>query len=318
MDQCGGKMTNAKQPRSNHKLPMKKFLRLYGGLLLSSIILTGCGKKEAPNPSGSLEATEVDVVSTIPGRIASIRADLGDRVSAGDTLVVLDTGLLRLQRAQAEASRSAIRAQRNVLGDQIRQAMAQHELAEVSLERTQTLAKQGSATQQQLDEVQTKRDVAALQVSSVKNQIEALKAEEEKLNASLAVFDRQIKDGVLLAPINGTAILRSAEPGEMASPGAVLLRLADLTTLDLRVFLSETDVGKVKIGQQLPVIVDAFKGETFSGRIVWISPESEFTPKNAQTREARTQLVYAVKLSALNPEGRLHIGMPVEVKLSGS
>lgn len=295
-----------------------KIFKLSFIAIIACCAIIGCGKKENANPSGSLEATEVDVVSTVPGRIASIRANLGERVAAGDTLVVLDTELLRLQRAQTEANRQTIRAQRGVTSDQIRQAAAQLRLAEVSLERTQTLLNQGSATQQQLDEARTKRDVAETQLSAAKNQIEALKAEEQKLDATLAVFDRQIKEGILLAPIGGTVILRSAEPAEMATPGSVLLRLADLTTLDLRVFLSETDVGQIKIGKQLPVILDAFKGELFTGAVVWISPEAEFTPKNVQTREARTQLVYAVKLAISNPNGRLHIGMPAEVKLTTS
>jgi HlyD family secretion protein len=296
---------------------MKTFSKFYFPLAMS-LVLISCGNNHPANPSGSLEATEVDVVSTIPARIARIRADLGDRVTVRDTLVVLDTELLRLQRVQAETNRRALHAQRDVLADQLKQAVSQQRLAEVTLERTQNLLKQGSATQQQLDEAQTRRDVAVTQVSTIKNQIEALKAEEAKLNASLAVYDRQLVDGVLLAPISGTVTLRSAEPGEMASPGSVLLRLADLTALDLRVFLSEADVGKVKIGQSMPVMVDAYKGETFSGIVVWVSPEAEFTPKNAQTREARTQLVYAVKLRVANPDSRLHIGMPVEVKLTES
>jgi HlyD family secretion protein len=300
---------------STIKLQMKKLSWTWTGLLFIGTLLIGCSKKEAPNPSGSLEATEVDVVSTLPARITSIRADLGDRVSAGDTVIILNTDLLRLQRVQAETNRRSLTAQRQVTNDALQQATTNQHLAETSLRRVQALLQQGSATQQQVDELQTKRDLAEAQVSQAQHQLQALAADEEKLNASLAVLDRQLMDGVLLAPISGTVILRATEPEEIASPGAALLRLADLSTLDLRVFLSETEVGKVKIGEQLPVIVDAFKGETFTGTVEWISPEAEFTPKNAQTREARTQLVYAVKLRVPNPSDRLHIGMPVEVKL---
>ena len=298
----------------NIKSPMKT-LYLWAILLLLSAVVTGCGKKASTNSSGALEATEIDIVSTIPARIASVRANLGDNVNAGDTVVVLDTELLRLQRVQIAASRQTLRAQRDVTGDQMNQARTNLRLAESSLERTRALFQQGSATEQQLDELLAKRDISAAQVSAAKNQLVALTAEEEKLDATLAVLDRQLQEGLLYAPISGTVILRSVEPGEMASPGSALLRIANLTKLDLRVFLSETDVGKVKIGQQLPVLVDALPNESFTGAVTWISPEAEFTPKNAQTREARTQLVYAVKLSVNNPNGRLHIGMPVEVKL---
>jgi HlyD family secretion protein len=281
-----------------------------------ALLAWGCGGRKESNPSGTLEATEVDVVSTVPGRIISIAADLGDKVNKNDTLVVLDTELLRLQKKQAETNRESLHAQREVLRDQRHQAETSFDLARTSFERTAALLRQGSATQQQFDEMKAKQDLAESQVSSIKDQLDALDAEEAKLNATLAVFDRQLQDAIIQAPIGGTVLLRPSEPGEMASPGAVLLRLADLSTLDLRVFLSETDIGRVKIGEELPVVVDAFHGESFTGTVAWISSESEFTPKNAQTREARTQLVYAIKVRIKNPDGRLHIGMPAEAKLT--
>ncbi len=297
------------------KLDMQTPPRLFALILALAGLLAGCSNKEHANPAGSLEATEIDIVSTIPARIASVRVKLGDPVRAGDTLIVLDTELITLQRAQTAANRNSLQAQRGVLGDQLRQADTNLQLAETSLRRTQALLQQGSASAQQLDEMQAKRDLAELQVSTVKNQLAALNAEEEKLNATLAVVDRQLKEGTLYSPINGTVILKSAEPAEMASPGAVLLRVADLSTLDLRIFLSETDLGKVKLGQQLPVLVDALPNEPLTGNVTWVSAEAEFTPKNAQTHDARTQLVYAVKLTVANPNERLHIGMPAEVKL---
>ncbi len=284
-------------------------------LLMLALSLQGCGGKAELNPSGSLEATEIDIVSTIPARIASVRAELGSRVSAGDTLVVLDTELLTLQRTQTEAARKTLHAQRDVLDGQVQQAGSSFRLAKLSLDRMQALLDQGSATQQQFDEAQTKHDLAATQLSVLRYQIDVLYAEEGKLDAALAVFDRQISEGVLLSPINGAVILRSTEPGEMASPGAAILRVADLSEMDLRVFLSEMEVGRVKVGQELPVLIDALPGETLVGTVAWISPEAEFTPKNAQTRDARTQLVYAAKLKVRNLDNRLHIGMPAEVKL---
>ena len=91
--------------------------------------------------------------------------------------------------------------------------------------------------------------------------------------------------------------------------------VADLSSLELRVFLDEQDLDKVKIGQMIPVMVDALDGQTLSGTVSWVSAEAEFTPKNAQTKQARTQLVYAVKLRVANPDGKLKIGMPAEIVL---
>lgn len=291
---------------------MRKTIILAAGILL--LLLAGCGNREKfANPAGTLEATEVDVATVLSGRILAVRPKLGDTVTAGDTLVILDTGLLALQRTQAEASRLSITAQRRVAEDGLRQAQRNGELAATTLERTTTLLTQGSATQQQVDELQTRRDVAAAQVSAAKHQLDVLSAEEARLDAALAVFDRQLADGVIVAPHAGTVLLRKAEPGEVALPGAVLLRLANLEELELRIFLGEQELDLVQIGQELSVRVDAMQGELVTGRVMWISSEAEFTPKNAQTRQARTQLVYAVKLRVINPDGRLHIGMPAEV-----
>jgi HlyD family secretion protein len=293
-----------------------KVFRLLGLGGLCTLLVTGCGGGGSRiNPSGTLESTETDLSSTLAGRIVQVRPNLGDHVSKDDTLIVLDVELLRLQRAQTEANRLSIGAQRQVAGDALNQAERQLELAKTTLGRTQALFAEGSATPQQVDEVRTRRDVADAQVSASWHQLDALSAEEHKLEATLSVFDRQLRDGIITAPVAGTIILRNAEPGETATPGSVLLRLANLSTLELRVYLGERELGRVKIGQEFPVLVDALKGETLSGRVTWISAEAEFTPKNVQTRDARTQLVYAVKLSVPNPSGRLHIGMPAEVKL---
>jgi HlyD family secretion protein len=129
------------------------------------------------------------------------------------------------------------------------------------------------------------------------------------------VLDRQLRDGVVVAPSAGTVLTRSLEPGEVATPARLALRLADLSELKLRVYLEAGDLERARLGDTLPVLVDALAGVRLTGRVSWISAEAEFTPKNAQTRNARAQLVYAVELRVANPDGRLHVGMPAEVVL---
>ena len=287
-----------------------------GLVLIAAALIAGCsGGSRKANPSGTLETTEVDLASVLNGRILQVRPQLGDRVKTGDTVIVLDTDVLRLQRAQNATNRESNAAQKLVAEDALRQARQNLSLAQTTLQRTKALFTQGSATQQQVDEAQTKANVASDGVASAQHQIDLLSAQLSALDALLQVNDRQIKDGVIVAPLTGTVIMRNAEPGEVASPGSVLLRIADTDTLELRVYLGEADLAKVKLGQSLPVLVDALKGQTLNGIVDWISSESEFTPKNVQTREARTQLVYAVKVAIPNPNGVLHIGMPAEVKL---
>jgi HlyD family secretion protein len=301
---------------SQHNGTIMRSFKLFGPALIVAALAVGCGGgSKGANPSGTLEATEVDLSSLLSGRILEVRPQLGDHVKAGDTLVVLDVELLELQRAQSAANRQSIEAQERIAEDGLHQTQQNLDLAQSTFTRQDALLQQGSATPQQVDEVRTRRDVAAAQSSAALHQIGALSAEMAKLDALLAVYDRQIRDGTIVAPQNGTVILRNAEPGETATPGSVLLRIADLTSLDLRVYLGERDLARVKLGQEIPVLVDALNGKSITGKVTWVSSEAEFTPKNAQTKQARTQLVYAVKVRLPNTDGKLDIGMPAEVKL---
>lgn len=285
--------------------------------IILALIIPACSGGNGAHPSGTLEATTIDVAPLIAGRVLEVRADEGDKVSRGDTLVVIDTEVMRLERDRTAATQATISAQRAQARTMLKAAEDRLSLAKTTLSRMQALAKQGSATQQRLDEATTQRDAAASDVRSARDQLSLLEAKEKELTASLAVYDRRIRDGVVLAPSDGTVLVKSLEDGEAAAPGALALRIADLDTLDLRVYLEAPDLDLVKLGQKLSVIVDALPDAPIEGTVSWIASESEFTPKNAQTRDARAQLVYAVKLRVDNPDGRLHIGMPAEVVLPG-
>ena len=306
-------------PRSVSRQPLAKALAILGTAVVAVLGATGCGDgQNLANPSGTLEATETNVAPLLTARLLQVRAEEGDRVAAGDTLLVLDTDLLHRQRSQAAAQEDVLAAQKREAGELLEQSRRRLELAEITLRRTSALREQGSATQQQVDELQAERDVSSSQVAATRARIGALEAQSEQVERSLAVLDRQISDGVVLSPISGTVLVRTAEPGEVAIAGVPSLRLADLSRLDLRIYLEETDLDLVRIGAPLPVLVDALEGKELTGTVRWISEEAEFTPKNAQTRDARAQLVYAVKLSVPNPDGQLHIGMPAAARIDGA
>lgn len=286
--------------------------------LSALMLLAGCGGKEGgPNPSGTLEATEVDVAGTMAGKVLEVRTDRGRKVRAGDTLVVLDADVLRLQLEQTRAGMEQADAQIASLEDKLQQAEQNAELARTTFRRIRTLYEQGNVSEQKLDEARTQMEVARKSVSAASSQLAAARAERRRLSATLAVQQRQIEDAVLLSPIHGTVLERAVEPGEVMRTGATALRLADLSTMELRVYLDVKDIDLVKPGQQVAVLVDALEGEQLTGRIAWVSDEAEFTPKNVQTRNARAQLVYAVVVELENPERRLNIGMPAEMKMPG-
>lgn len=290
---------------------------LAGGLLAAGVLLAACGQAGRPNPSGTLEATAVDLAPALTGRVLAVGAGEGQPVAAGDTLLVLDTELLALQRAETAARLAGLAAQERAAEEEQGQAARRFELDETRLQRLRALRAQGSATEQEVDDAAARRDVSASQARAAQHRIAYHRAEGDRLRAALAVYDRQLADGFLRAPRAGTILVRAIEPGEMAGPTRVALRLADLTALELRVYLEAPDLDQVRLGERLPVRVDALPDQELEGTVAWISAEAEFTPKNVQTRNARAQLVYAVKLRIANPDGRLHIGMPAEVRLTG-
>lgn len=284
-------------------------------VLLAPLVLAGCANRDLPNPAGTFEATVVDVSPVMAARAVRVGPREGATVAAGDTMIVLDTELLVLQRAETAARRASLEAQRRTANADLAQAQRRLELGETTLARTVTLRDQGSATQQQVDNLTAERDVTRSAIEAARGRLAALEAEQTHLDAALAVLDRQLRDGVVVAPTAGTVLTRALEPGEIASPAKVALRLADLSALDLKVYLEAGDLERVQLGHDLPVVVDAMPQTRLTGRVTWISSEAEFTPKNAQTRNARAQLVYAVKVRVDNPDGRLHVGMPAEVAL---
>ena len=273
----------------------------------------GCVGDGAPNPAGTFEAETVDVAPVESGRALRVAADEGDRVAAGDTLIVLDMELIALRRAETAAGKESLRAERAAAtADKDRAARSLAHL-ETTLDRVRRLRDAGTATEQQVDDLTAERDLARSALAAARARLSAIDAESARLDAALAVFDRRLRDGVVLAPVSGTVLARALEPGEVAAAGRTALRIADLSKMELRIYLEAVDLDRVRVGEELTVFADALPEEKIAGRVTWISDEAEFTPKNAQTRNARAQLVYAVKLRVPNPEGRLHMGMPAEV-----
>lgn len=287
-------------------------------LTLLAWLAAGCGlNPDAEGPSGTLEADEVRLAPAWAGRVLELRVAEGDSVEAGDTLLVLDASLLGLQRAQSAAGLRTLAARRQRVASQVREAGAALRLAESTAARVEVLHGAGSSTDQQWDEVRSQVDQAKARQAALGHEEEALLAEAASLEAALAVQDRQLRDAVLVAPSPGTVLERYTMPGEWLTLGQPALRLADLRQLDLRVYVGERELSRIKLGQSVPVRVDAWPDQALQGRVVWVASEAEFTPKNTQTREARAQLVYAVRLTVDNPDGRLLAGMPAEAELGG-
>ena len=314
---------------------MKKIFLIF----LTGLLIAGCGNNndnKSIEASGNIEATNVVVSSKVNGQIEKILYDEGRMVHDGDTVMIIDHETLQYQLDQAEAGVDGARAQLNLLkkgarkeditqGEEaVKQAQVNFDLAQKDKDRMQKLYEANSVSQNQYDNAMAKFELAQAQLQSAKQNLEKLKnfARPEELQQAEANLQRQIaganllkksiRDSYVQSPINGIIVDKYFEKGETVTQMSSLFKVSDLSTVDLIIYVSEEELGKVKLGQTADVSVDAYPDKSYQGNVIYISPEAEFTPKNIQTKDERTKLVFAVKISINNPNYDLKPGMPAD------
>ena len=292
--------------------------RPFTTLLLGVLLLPGCEKEEEPMPlwgSGILEAEEVVVAPVIGGRLLLRPVEEGDLVEAGTLIALIDSTALVEARDLARIGLRGIEVQRRQAETALAAARERLDQAVLNRDRVKRLVEGNAATQAQLDELESADEMATRQVESAETAFEVFPVQEEEIRLRLASLQRQIGECRLTAPRKGTVTAVFMEPGEVAAPGRGIVRLADLDELEVRVYVPAPLIGRVRLGGEAVVRVDAFPDSEFPGRVVHIADEAEFTPKNVQTPEARADLVFAVKVAVANPDGRLKVGLPADVDL---
>jgi len=283
-------------------------------LAVTVVSLSGCNREEKGfSASGTFEGIEVDVGNLLPGRLLELSGREGDRVSRDSVLARIDCEKLELEREVVSVQLESAGLDERLIREKVEAARITLENDRKNLERTESLFAQKSATQQQLDDIRTRVKLDRSQLDAAIKELDRPRISRQELEARLRLLDRQIADSRVLSPIDGQITERFVEPGEVLTTGQRILRLADLGRLEIRVYLPARYLGKIKTGQVLKLRADGAPEMDYSGRVVWISPEAEFTPKTVQTPEARAELVYAVKLEVDNPDGVLKIGMPADV-----
>lgn len=307
-----------------------------------TILYWGCKNNNDSNyveASGTIEATNITISTKAAGEIKAIKFVEGQNISTVDTLVIIDSKTVELQLEQAIASKEIAEAQLKIIKSGARkedikqaeeifnQAETNSNLIKKDYERNLSLFNNRTISQKQLDEVTSKFKSAQSQFNGAKENLtkvkkifrdeELIQAESnlKKANASVELLKNNLKDCFILSPVNGIVVKKYFEKGEIVSPMASLLKISDLTTLNLLIYVSETELGKIKFGQIAEITVDAFPEKLFKGKIVFISSEAEFTPKNIQTKDERTKLVFQVKIEIANPNLELKAGMPADVKI---
>ena len=199
-------------------------------------------------------------------------------------------------------------SQINVLNEQLK-------TAKIEQTRIQNMYAENAATKRQIDEIDGKVKVIEKQISSVQTQNSPILNEIKSIKVQIEKLDDQIKKSKISNPVDGTVLTKYAEPSEITAFGKPLYKIANLNEMELRVYVTETQLAQIKIGQKVTVAIDAVNDtKKYEGNITWISAQAEFTPKVIQTKEERANLVYAVKVAVKN-DGSLKIGMPAEVWL---
>lgn len=313
---------------------MKSFSAKY--LFLVCITFSACQKNNnKADAYGNFEVDEIIVSAEASGKILSLKIEEGQTLKAGEQVGAIDSVQLILKREQLQASIRAVAAKSPAINAQLavyekQMASVRQQLANLEREkrRVENLLKSDAATPKQLDDLNDQIEVARKQMdvileqksatnSSLSTQQSGLLAEILPLQKQIAQLDDQIVKCRIVNPLDGSVLVKYAEPGEVTAFGKPLYKIADLSTMTLRAYVAGDQLGAVKVGQQVKVLIDA-EGDSqkeLSGKITWISPKAEFTPKVVQTKDERVNLVYAVKISVANPDGILKIGMPAEVKL---
>lgn len=271
---------------------------------------------ERSDAYGNFEATEVLVASEVSGRLVHFSVHEGDLLDAGLPVAVVDTTQLVLRRGQVIAQKAAVRSRLGSIAAQVSVLVEQKRVAEREKERIEGLLSDGAATTKQRDDVDGQLAVLDRQIQSIRTQNAPIFAELDVLDAQLAVLEDQVARSRVVNPVAGTVVATYAEESELTAAGRPLYRIARLDTLTLRAYVSGAQLGHVTLGGRVEVLVDEDRetNRSLEGTVTWIASEAEFTPKPIQTKEERVDLVYAVKVRVPNPDGRLKIGMPGEVR----
>lgn len=297
--------------------------------------------RTALEASGTIEATTADLGFQTGGRVMEVTPREGDVVTTNSLLARLDLAEPEARRAAAEAQLAAARAllqemERGARPEEVRQGRsaleaAARQLAEATrtLERTRLLHEGGALSREALDRAETAHELARAQHDQARERldllelgprperIDAQRAAVRQAEAAIRQVDALLAGGQVLAPFAGVVTIRHREPGEVVAPGMPVVTLQNRNDRWVRIYLPEDQVGRVALGQAASISADAYPDRAYEGRVVHISGQAEFTPRNVQTRAERVKLVYAIKVAIVGDPGHdLKPGLPADVRLT--
>lgn len=278
------------------------------------INLVACNKNnDKADGYGNFEATEVTISAEASGKIEYLNLEEGAIVAPNTQVGLIDTIQLYLSKQQLIASKNTIASKSGNVLSQTAVLNEQLKTTLIEQKRIQNMFAENAATKRQVDEINGKVNVLNEQIKSIKTQEAPISNEQKSIDVQIEKINDQIQKCKITSPFQGTVLAKYSEENEITNFGKPLYKLADLTTMTLRVYISEKQLNQIKVGQKVTVKIDTQEDmKSYPGTISWISSSAEFTPKIIQTKEERANLVYAVKVNVKN-DSSLKIGMPAEM-----
>lgn len=293
-------------------------MKFFYPLIALSAILFSCNENnEKSDAYGNFEATEIIISAETNGRIMRFDVEEGQELKSGQQVGLIDTTELYLKSEQLRAQKKAVATRSPGVAAQIEVQFQQKANLEVERARIDKMFRDKAATQKQVDDIKGAIDLVDRQIASIKTQQSGIVEEKEVVQKQIAVTREALSKCRIINPTYGAVLVKYAETGELAMPGKSLYKLADLSQMELRVYVSGDQLPNIKIGQKVQVLIDKDSkiNQVMDGVVNWISQKAEFTPKIIQTKEERVNLVYAIKIRVPN-DGRIKISMPGEVNFT--
>lgn len=290
-------------------------------LAVAAVLCSSCSGKTEFDACGNFEADEILVSSQGTGQLMWSDIQEGMTVTAGNTLGIIDTVQLYLQKTQLESQLKSVMSSRPDVESQVASLRSQIANLKSEKSRLERLVAKGAAPTKQVDDI--KAQIVILesqldaQLSALSKNTSAVEFNANAISAQIDMIEDKISKCHIVSPVNGTVIAKYIHAGELVGMGTPIMKVADLENMFLRAYFTSDQLGSIVLGDKVTVTAD-FGGEQqfqYEGKIVWISSESEFTPKSIQTRNTRANLVYAVKIAVRN-DGRLKIGTYGEVNIN--
>jgi len=293
-------------------------------VFLPLLLLAVLGCRSSSNEfdaTGNFEADEVIISAEATGKILKLDIEEGKELEANQVVGLIDTTQLYLRKKQLQYQIKAVVSKSPNTSIQLAAIKEQMETAQREKKRVENLLKDDAATQKQLDDINAQLLLLQRQYDASQSNLSittsSIQSETLPLKAQLDQVEDQLEKSIIRNPFKGTVLTKYALQDEIATQGKALYKIADLSSVILRAYISGSQLSEVKLGQQLEVLVDAPEGEykKYNGEVMWVSDKAEFTPKTIQTKDERANLVYAMKIRVKN-DGYLKLGMYGEVSLT--